>query len=135
FSCSNYESPSDLLRLGVTSTAITTTKDVRGLITDSQQTRLIANGGLIFVNDGRVVSAAPMAALGSYSSSATPLSGGPVLVSAAFLPDPDGANVWFVHNDQIGLFFLLDFDRTTFLLRRKISLAPVMADFDLSNAS
>jgi hypothetical protein len=127
------ESPSDFMRLSVTPTAITAGKDVRGLI-DSGNPRMIVNGGLIFVNDGHVVSAATMAALGSYNSSASLLSGGAVPASAAFLPDADGANVWFVHNDQNGFFFLFDFDRATFLLRRKISLALVMGDYDLANA-
>jgi hypothetical protein len=57
-----------------------------------------------------------------------------VVIPSAVLPDADGANVWFLRGpDRV----LLDFDRTTFLLRRSISLDPVSADVDLrlGNAS
>jgi len=127
FGCSNYQAPSDLIKYGVSSAAITPGTDVMGLITDGQRTRIVFNGGWIFASDGKVVSAATMALVGAYSDSTAQLS-----TDAAPLPDADGANVWF--SGYVNGVALLDFDRTTFQLRRSISLAPAM-DSDLYNPS
>ena len=126
-------SPSDLVRFSVTATTITPGQDVKGLITGGNS-RITSNGGWVFAADGQTVSAATLAAVGTYNASITPTGPNPVVIPSAVLPDADGTNVWFLRGpDRV----LLDFDRTTFLLRRSISLDPVSADVDLrlGNAS
>jgi hypothetical protein len=127
FGCSNDASPSDLVRFSVTPTAITAGQDVTGLISPSSRTLITYSGGWIFATDGQAMSAATMTSIGTYNVGAYNLSG-------AVLPDADGANVWFLHTPN-GSAALLDFDRTTFLLRRSISLAPVAGDVNLDLAS
>ena len=126
FGC-NTDAPYDLVRFSVTPTAITVVNDVTGLFNCAQKTLITSNGGWIFGTDGHAVSAATMAAVGNYNL-------GTSNVSGAVLPDADGANVWFLETPK-GSQALLDFDRTTFLLRRSISLAQLAADTDLPNAS
>jgi hypothetical protein len=127
FGCSSYFTPSDLVRYSVTPTAITPGNDITGLITSTTTTGITSNGGWIFATDGQTVSAATVSVVGTYSL-------GMSNTSNAVLPDADGANVWFLQTATAAPA-LLDFDRTSFLLRRTISLAPLAADTDLPNAS
>ncbi len=137
FGYDNESSFADLVRFSVGPTAITPGQVVPGLITGvgGRQVggiQITSNGGWIFATDGEAVSAATMAAVGTYNASIVPAGLGGVVIPGAVLPDADGANVWFLRGaDRV----VLDFDRTTFLLRRSISLDPVSADADLSNAS
>jgi hypothetical protein len=125
FGCSNDLSPSELVQYRVT-TAITPAPGIKvsGLITDGQRTRITFNGGWIFVNDGQTLSAKTLAVVGTYDDSIIAR-----YAQAAALPDPDGANVWFLRTADPSKAALLDFDRTTFQLRRSISLAPVLDDY------
>jgi len=126
FGCSNDQDPSELIQYSVT-TAITPAPGIKvsGLLTGGQKTRITFDGGWIFANDGQTVNAKTLAAVGTYDDTFLAQ-----YSQAAALPDPDGANVWF-----LGAAALLDFDRTTFQLRRSISLAPVADDGDLQNAT
>jgi hypothetical protein len=131
FGCSNDEDPSELIEYSVT-TAITpaTGAKVSGLLTGGQETRITFNGGWVFANNGQTVSAKTFALVGTYNDS--------IIASfsnAAAVPDPDGADVWFLRTADSSSAGLLDFDRTTFQLRRTISLAPVTDDGDLQNAT
>ena len=138
FGYDNESSLEDLVRFSVAPTAITPGQDVQGLITGAGGIQITSNGGWIFATNGQVVSASNITALGTYDASVSALAGGATprtFPSVAVLPDSDGANVWFLQPVSESL---LDFDRTTFLLRRSISLAPVRsvwADFDFPNAS
>jgi hypothetical protein len=128
--CSNLQSPSELKRYSVTSTAITPGTYVDGVIADAARTRIAFGSGWIFGSDGHAVNAATLEPLGRY---------GDTLIAnystVAPLPDPDGANIWFLSPADATSMTLLDFDRTTFQLRRTISLGPLTGDLDLSNAS
>jgi hypothetical protein len=124
--CSNLLSPSELIRYGVTSTAITPGTYVRDVIDGAARTRIAFGSGWIFASDGHAVNAATLAPLGRYGGAL--IAGNSV---GAPIPDPDGANVWFLSYTTTGMA-LLDFDRTTFQLRRTISLGPLT---DLSNLS
>jgi hypothetical protein len=110
--CSNLLSPSELIRYSLSSTAITPGTYVRGVIAGAARTRIAFGSGWIFASDGNAVNAATLAPLGRYGSGLIAGSS-----TVAPVPDPDGANVWFVGNTA-----LLAFDRTTFQLRRTISL-------------
>jgi hypothetical protein len=114
----------------VTSTAITPGTYVDGVIADAARTRIAFGSGWIFGSDGHAVNAATLEPLGRY---------GDTLIAnystVAPLPDPDGANIWFLSPADATSMTLLDFDRTTFQLRRTISLGPLTGDLDLSNAS
>lgn len=128
--CSNLQSPSELKRYSVTSTAITPGTYVDGVIAGAARTRIAFGSGWIFGSDGHAVNAATLEPLGRY---------GDTLIAnystVAPLPDPDGANIWFLSPADATSMTLLDFDRTTFQLRRTISLGPLTGDLDLSNAS
>jgi hypothetical protein len=67
---------------------------------------IAAQGGWVFVTNGQVVNGANGQSVGAYAAF------GPVW------PDPNGADVWFLQSTPA----LLDFDRTTFLLKRSIPL-------------
>jgi hypothetical protein len=125
--CSNHQYPSELIRYSVSSTAITPGNSVEDLLAGGGRTRIAFGSGWIFASDGHAVNAATLESLGSYDD---PLIGN--YSNLAPFPDPDGANVWFLAPTSM---VLLDFDRTTFQLRRTISLGPVTDDLDLSNAS
>jgi hypothetical protein len=117
--CSNLLSPSELNRFSVTSTAITRGTYVRDVIAGAARTRIAFGSGWIFASDGHAVNAATLAPLGRY--------GDPLILSystVAPVPDPDGANVWFLGYANASTS-LLAFDRTTFQLRRTISLGPI----------
>ena len=131
FGCSNDQDPSELIEYSVT-TAITPRPGIKvsGLLTGGQRTRITFNNGWIFANDGQTVSAKTLAVVGTYDDSIVAQ-----YSQAAALPDPDGANVWFLRTADASKAALLDFDRTTFQLRRSISLAPVTDDSDLPNAT
>jgi len=82
---------------------------------------------LLFASDGHAVKASTLEPLGRY--------GGTTIANysnVAPVPDPDGTNIWFLDPSNMAL---LDFDRTTFELRRTIALGPLVADYDLANAS
>src|SRR5262249_43642032 len=117
--CSNLQAPSELHRYSVTSTAITPGTYVKDVIDGAGRTRIAFGTGWIFASDGHAVNAATLAPLGRYGGAliASYSVGAPVL-------DPDGANVWFLSADATGMV-LLNFDRTTFQLRRTISLGPL----------
>jgi hypothetical protein len=126
--CSNFQSPSELDRYSVTSTAITPGTYVRDVITGAARTRIAFGSGWIFASDGHAVNAATLAPLGRYGDGrANDSSVAPVL-------DPDGANVWFLGYVDAGMA-LLNFGRTTFQLRRTISLGPLTNGWDSSNPS
>jgi hypothetical protein len=131
FGCSNDQEPSELIEYSVT-TAITPVSGakVSGLLTGGQGTRITFNGGWIFANDGQTVSAKTFALVGTYNDSIIAR-----FSNAAAVPDPDGADVWFLRTADPSSAALLDFDRTTFQLRRTISLAPLTVDSDLGNAT
>lgn len=128
--CSNDQSPSELIRYSVTSTAITPGTYVDDVIAGGARTRIAFGSGWIFASDGNAVNAATLAPLGRY---------GDGLIASystvAPVPDPDGANVWFLGRADATSMALLDFNRTTFQLRRTISLGPLTDDSDVSNAS
>jgi hypothetical protein len=131
FGCSNNQSPSELDQYSVTTT-ITPVPGIKlnGVITAGQRTRITFNNGWIFANDGQTLSAKTLAVVGTYYDS--------ILAQyshAAALPDPDGANVWFLRATDPSKAALLDFDRTTFQLRRSISLFPAPDDLDFPNAT
>ena len=128
--CSNLQSPSELHRYSITSTAITPGTYIRGVIAGDARTRIAFGSGWIFASDGHAVNAATLAPLGRYGD-------GPNVsyFNVAPLPDPDGATVWFLSHEGARGVALLDFERTTFQLRRTISLGPLTNDSDLSNAS
>jgi hypothetical protein len=129
--CSNGQSPSELIEYSVT-TAITPVPGgkVSGLLTGGQGTRITFNGGWIFANDGQTVGAKTFGLVGTYGVSTIDL-----FSDTAVVPDPDGADVWFLGYDNPSYSAtLLDFDRTTFQLRRTISLGPVF-DSDIFNAT
>jgi hypothetical protein len=122
--CSNLESPSDLDRYSVTSTAIKPGTYVRDIIV-SGRTRIAVGSGWIFASDGHAVNATTLAPLGKYGDGLKA-----TFLDFAPIPDPDGATVWFLTYAGAGLA-LMDFDRTTFELRRNLPLSLS----DLQNAS
>jgi hypothetical protein len=128
--CSNLQSPSELDRYSVTSTAITPGTNVRNVIAGAARTRIAIGSGWIFASDGNAVNATTLAPLGRYGAGLIAN-----YSTVAPLPDPDGANVWFLSPADAADMALLDFDRTTFQLRRNISLGPLPNDSDLGNAS
>lgn len=132
FGCSDGEDPSELIEYNVT-TAITPAPGakVNGLLTGGLLTRIAFNGGWIFTNNGQTVSAKTFALVGTYNDSIIATFPN----NAAAVPDPDGADVWFLRTTDSFSPGLLDFDRTTFQLRRTISLAPLTVDSDLANAT
>jgi hypothetical protein len=99
---------------------------VDGVIAGSATTRIAFGSGWIFASDGNAVNATTLEPLGRY--------GGGLIAnysSVAPVPDPDGATVWFLgYSNADASTVLLAFDRTTFQLRRTISLPG-----DLSSAS
>jgi hypothetical protein len=119
----NDDTGFDLERFSVGPGGITPGQDVT--VISGFQTRITYQGGWIFATNGQAVSAANLAAVGTYNAS------GPVLA------DADGSNVWFLQASSFdGTPELLDFDRTTFLLRRSISLAAATAaDSTIGSAS
>ena len=129
--CSNGQEPSELIEYSVT-TAITPVPGgkVSGLLTGGQTTQITFNGGWIFANDGQTVSAKTFGLVGTYDDSIIA-----TFTNAAAVPDPDGADVWFLRTADDRVAALLDFDRATFQPRRTISLAPVTVDSDLGNAT
>ena len=127
--CSNDLSPSELIRYSVTSAAITPGTYVDGVISGAARTRIALGSGWIFASDGHALNAATLEPLGTYGDGLIAN-----YAAVAPVPDPDGANVWFLSQDATGMA-LLDFDRTTFQLRRTISLSYLPGDSDLSNAS
>jgi hypothetical protein len=135
FGYSNF-SPSNLLPYSVRPPVITPGQVVTGLITPLStvgvdEVQITSNGGWIFALNGQTVSAATMTVVGTYNATIAQTSRGPEIDPVAVLPDADGANVWFLRPDPV----LLDFDRTTFLLRRSISLDPVSADVGLGTGN
>jgi hypothetical protein len=127
--CSNFLSASELTPFQVTPAAITPGTSLRGVIADAQRTRIAVNGDWIFANNGQTVSRSTRALVGTYQDSLI------AMYPGAFLVDADGANVWFLRTADPGKAALLDFDRTTFQLRRTIPLAGMMYDADLVTAT
>lgn len=119
-----YSSPSELIRYHLTSTAITPGTYVEGVIAGVSGIQIAFGSGWIFASDGHALNATTLEPLGKYGDGL--ISSYP---TAAPIPDADGATVWFVGSTN-GSTSLLSFDRTTFQLRRKISLPSA-----LSNAS
>jgi hypothetical protein len=128
--CSNLLSPSSLNRYSITSTAITPGTYVRGVIAGAERTRIAFGSGWIFSSDGHALNAATLAPLGRYGDGLNVR-----FRNVAPLPDPDGATVWFLSYGGATGMALLDFERTTFQLRRAVPLGPFSNDSDLSNAS
>jgi hypothetical protein len=128
--CSNLQSPSELKRYRITSTAITPETYVEGVIAGSARTRIAVGSGWIFASDGHALNAATLAPLGRYGDGLNLGSS-----DVAPLPDPDGATVWFLSHKSATVMALLNFERTTFQLRRTITLGPLPYDSDLPNAS
>ena len=108
--CSNGQEPSELIEYSVT-TAITPVPGgkVSGLLTGGQTTQITFNGGWIFANDGQTVSAKTFGLVGTYDDSIIA-----TFTNAAAVPDPDGADVWFLRTADDRVAALLDFDRATF---------------------
>jgi hypothetical protein len=95
-----------------------------GLITDGQKTRIVTGGGLIFANDGQTVDETHLIQVGTYSDSILATYPGPAPVL-----DPNGMDVWFLRTADPSQPALLDFDRTTYTLRRSISLASLFDSY------
>jgi hypothetical protein len=130
FGCSNDQDPSQVTRYSVTSAAITAGMKLNGLIAGGEASRITANAGWVFASDGQTFNATTMAWVGTYDDG----NGNTRMFSrAAAVPDPDGANVWFLRTASSPA--VLDFNRANFQLSRTISLAPVTDDGDLPNAS
>ena len=122
--CSNFQSASQLIEFAVNTNTIpgmesikATSAKASGLITDGQKTQIVTGGGLIFANDGQTVDVTHLIQVGTYSDSILAKYPGPAPVL-----DPNGKDVWFLRPSQPAL---LDFDRTTYTLRRSISLASL----------
>jgi hypothetical protein len=124
--CSNFLSPSELIRYGVTSTAITPGTYVRDVIAGSAKIRIAVGSGWIFASDGNALNATTLQPLGRYGDRL-------IYSNVAPLPDPDGKTIWFLGYADASMA-LLAFDRTTFQPRRTIPLGPVTGGF-LSNLS
>ena len=75
------------------------------------------------------MNAATLQPLGRYGDGLIPYSS-----STAPSPDSDGKSVWFLSYVGTG-WAVLEFDRTTFQLRRTISLGSLAGDFGVSNAT
>jgi hypothetical protein len=116
--CSNFLAPSELIRYSVTSTAITPGTNVRDVIAGSARTQIAFGSGWIFASDGNALNATTLQPLGRYVVNYTTI---------APVPDPDGINIWFLSYVNTSMA-LLAFDRTTFQLRRTISLGPLPSD-------
>ena len=130
FGCSNDLSPSQVTRYGVTSAAITAGMKLNDLIAGGEATRITADAGWVFAGDGQTFNATTMAWVGTFDDG----NGNDRMYSrAAPVPDPDGANVWFLRTARSPA--VLDFNRSNFQLSRFISLAVIADDADLSNAS
>jgi hypothetical protein len=127
--CSNFQSPSELMKFSLTSTAIKPGKTLRDVIVGGSRTRIAADGGWIFASDGHAVSAATMESLGRY---ADPQVGSYLTIAPA--PEPGGSNVWFLgYVGTSRTMALVAFDRTTFQLRRTISLGDLPDPWDFGN--
>jgi hypothetical protein len=123
--CSNFQSASEVIEFAVNTNTTpgmesikATSAKASGLITDGQKTEIVTGGGLIFANDGQTVDETHLIQVGSYSDSILAKYPGPAPVL-----DPDGMDVWFLRTASQPA--LLDFDRTTYTLRRSISLASL----------
>lgn len=130
--CSDGQDPSELIEYSVTTAAITPVPGgkVSGLLTGGQSTQITFNGGWIFANNGQTVSAKTLGLVGTYDDSIIAK-----YADAAAVPDPNGTDVWFLRTADYRKAALVDFDRTTFQLRRTISLAPVTVDPNLDSAT
>ncbi len=108
FGYNNETTGFDLYELTLTPTGFQVGADTMGLISGFYAT-IRAEGGWIFATTGKAVVASTAQAAGQYATS------GPVW------PSPDGANVWFLTSAEV----LQDFDRTTFLSNRSITLPSI----------
>jgi hypothetical protein len=113
----------------VTSTAITPGTYVKDVIAGGR-TRIAVGSGWIFASEGHALNAATLAPLGRYGDGINIAS----YSTVAPLPDPDGTTVWFLARAN-ATAALLAYDRTTFQLRRTISLGSMASDADGSSAS
>ncbi len=134
--CSNFQSASQLIEFAVNTNTIpgmesitATSAKASGLITDGQKTQIVTGGGLIFANDGQTVDETQLIQVGTYSDSVLAKDPGPAPVL-----DPNGTDVWFLRTADPSQPALLDFDRTTYTLRRSISLAS-LADSYIESAT
>lgn len=105
FGFNNEDTGFDLFEFAVGPTGITAVADTMGVVTGFDTT-ITAQGGWVFATDGVAVNASNMQPVGQYAAF------GPVW------PATDEANVWFLTSGPT----LVDFDRTTFLQSRSISL-------------
>jgi hypothetical protein len=128
--CSNFQSASQLIEFAVNTTIPgmesikATSAKASGLITDGQKTQIVTGGGLIFANDGQTVDETHLIQVGTYSDSVLAKYPGPAPVL-----DPNGMDVWFLRTADPSHPALLDFDRTTYTLRRSISLASLLDSY------
>jgi hypothetical protein len=129
--CSNFQSASQLIEFAVNTNTIpgmesitATSAKASGLITDGQKTQIVTGGGLIFANDGQTVDETHLIQVGTYSDSILAKYPGPAPVL-----DPNGMDVWFLRTADPSKPALLDFDRTTYTLRRSISLASLLDSY------
>lgn len=107
----NEDTGFDLYEFAVTSTGLEAGADTQSLITGFNTT-ISAQGGWVFATSGQAVDGLTMQPVGQYAAS------GPLWATG------DGSDVWFLTAPGASSTTptLLDFQRSTFLLRRSIAL-------------
>jgi len=115
----NDDTGFDLYEFTVSSTGFQVDSDTTGVLSGFS-TEITSQGGWIFATDGQAVNGANEQLVGQYAAS------GPVW------PDADGTDVWFLSGASgysTASLALLDFDRSTFLLKNTYALPDaIVAD-------
>jgi DNA-binding beta-propeller fold protein YncE len=101
------DSASDLDEFDVSSTGFQFVGDSTGVITAGYGIEITSQGGWIFATNGQAVNGANAQLVGQYPPS------GPVW------PDSNGTDVWFLDTSTAQI---LDFDRSTFVLKKSVTL-------------
>ncbi len=106
----NEDTGFDLLQFDVTSSGFQEVSDVDGVLTGFY-TQITSQGGWVFSTSGQVVDGANGQAVGDYAA------------LGSVWPDTNGSDVWFLEStDDNAAPALLDFDRSTFLLKHDFPL-------------